>query len=143
MVSDQERKIEVPPVRLTGMKLLSIYYRVKSTDLMVDSNSKDPADEGSSSVNISYKLKRKNSFRLRIRNEITLQGAIFRATHEAHFTSISPLPKDIYQNRLFQIRTINMVLPFTCEILASLTRQSYGMPIITPSKVPEKLATKS
>lgn len=142
-MSDQERESKVPPVILTGTKLLSLYYRMKSTNLIIDSNSENPASEGSTSLNISYKSKRKNGFRLRIREEVTLKDAIFRATYEADFTAISPLPKEIYEDHLFQIRTINMVLPFSCELLASLTHQSYGIPIVTPSKVPERLATES
>ena len=131
-MSGEKTKIEIPVLRLTEIKLVSLLYRVKNVHLLPNTQS-DIHLEGS----INYRLygRRKNSFKMRATQRIEAEGLSFRVRHEARFTTDTPLPKNLFDDRIFQNKVINEMVPFGSELFAILSSKTCVAPIITPGKV--------
>jgi len=140
-MSSQEIASEIPHIRLVEAKLLSLYYRV-APELVTDGKSEAP-EEGSNSIDLSFRAKRKNSFKLRVRQQLKAGGVSFRTTHEMRFATQSPIPKELFGNEVFQRNVVNIVLPFSSELFANLSGKSFVAPIVIPSKIPAKTEEES
>lgn len=120
---------QIPQIRLNQIRLLSLHYRATQPELVTNSESMVPLD---GSVTLSFHAKRKNSFKIRVRQEIKTTGVSFRAIHEARFIAQNPIPQEAFKSRAFQTNVLNTVLPFACELLATLTGKSFAVPVIAP-----------
>lgn len=132
-MGSSEIKDETLNVRISAIRLLSLSYRVKTTE---PSLTEESDDRLRGSIGISFSARRKHNFKLRTRNEVKVGRVSFRATHEAKFVSDDPLSKDIFENEDFKGMVINMLMPFTSELFATLTGKSFITPIIAPDELP-------
>lgn len=124
--------VEIPSLRLAEIRLLSISYRITNKSVLTDQLSRIHV-EGS----ISYRIyaRRKNSFKMRITQEIRAEGVLFRSRHEARLTCDVPISKEMFEDREFHQKAINAMLPFGSELFANLTGRTLAVPIITPGEL--------
>lgn len=136
MISNHKMTSEIPPVRLTEIKLLNLSYRASSSEIVTNNEAKLHLE---GNIALSFREKRKYSFKVRARQEIKVEGALLRVTHEARFTSQSTLPKEIFRTDDLERRVIDIILPFASELFAILTGKSFVVPVIAPGELPEEV----
>jgi hypothetical protein len=86
-------------------------------------------------IKFSLYQRRKNSFKTRTMQEITSDGMLFRVRHEALFTTSTNINKKLYDQKDFQNKVINHLVPFASELFAILTSKSFRIPIVPPGEV--------
>lgn len=133
-MSDEEAGEEVPRLKITDIKLRSVYYRGGKTDLSTYDQSLLKLE---GNVRFSFSARKKNSFKMRSTEEIKAEDVFFRVRHEARFVSDEPLTKQLFKNTSFQHAAISMILPFASELFANLTGKTFTGPVIAPSRIPQ------
>ena len=130
---------KTPDLRISKVTLLSLSYRVKPAK---PSSTEESHDSLQGSISIAFGAKGKRSFRLRTRSEVKIGRVSFRAIHSTSFVSDDPLSKDIFKEDKFQVMVMNMLMPFTSELFATLTGKSFIIPIIAPDELPPETETE-
>lgn len=132
-MSERKTAIEIPHLRLTEIRLLSLSYRAMAAEPLLYEQS-DISLEGS----IRYRLyaRRKNSFKARATQEIKVRGVAFRVRHEVRFASAVPISDRLFDDEAFRDYVANMILPFGSELFATLTSKSFSGPLIAPGELP-------
>ena len=139
-MSNEKAGEKVPRLKITDIKLRSVYYRGGKTDLSTYDQSLLGLE---GKFRFSFSARKKNSFKMRSTEEIKVEDVFFRVRHEARFVSDVPLTKQLFENVSFQHAAINMMLPFASELFANLTGRSLVAPIITPGQVQATKETES
>lgn len=133
-MSNKQIEAQIPHLRITDIKLRSLYYRIRGAET-TSSDESSLALQGN--IRYWFSAKKKNSFIMRSVQEIKLRDLLFRARHETRFNSDMPITKELYKDEAFQSTVVNMLLPFGSELFANLTGKSFIGPIIAPSEIPE------
>ena len=132
MISKKKPRAPIPRLKVTNMKLLSVYYRVAKDEPNNDKSSLQ------GNIGYGFSAKKKNSFIVRSTQEIKLRNIVFRARHVAMFSSEKPIATGLFDDEIFQHTAVNLLLPFGSELFANLTGKSFTVPRISPSKLTEK-----
>jgi len=123
---------ELPSLKLSDITLLGLNYRFKEKELELESKDSDGLQ---GSIKYSYHFVRKNSFRVRTTQQISLKGITFTIKHEVKFISEDPIEKTDLDDKEFQRRMVNKILPFTSELFAYISGKSITIPIISPDRI--------
>lgn len=133
-MNNEEAETQLPRLRITDIKLRNLYYRTGKTD---SSTYDELVSKLEANIRYSFSARKKNSFKIRLTEEIKAEDVFLRARHEARFVSESPLTKQLFDRTSFQRIVINMILPFVSELFANLTGKTFTGPIIAPPRIPE------
>lgn len=133
-MSNEKAGEKVPRLKITDIKLRSVYYRGGKTDLSTYDQSLLGLE---GKFRFSFSARKKNSFKMRSTEEIKVEDVFFRVRHEARFVSDVPLTKQLFENVSFQHAAINMMLPFASELFANLTGKTFTGPVIAPPRIPQ------
>lgn len=132
-MNNEEVEEEVPRLKITDIKLRSVYYRGGKTDLSTYDQSLLKLE---GNLRFSFSARKKNSFKVRSTEEIKTEDVFFRVRHETRFVSDELLSKELFKKASFQHAAINMIMPFASELFANLTGKTFTGPIMAPSRVP-------
>lgn len=133
-MSNEKAGEKVPRLKITDIKLRSVYYRGGKTDLSTYDQSLLDLE---GKFRFSLSARKKNSFKMRSTEEIKVEDVFFRVRHETRFVSDSPLTRQLFENVSFQHAAVNMVLPFATELFANLTGKTFTGPVIAPPRIPQ------
>lgn len=131
-MSKHKIAIEVPHLRLTEIRLLSLSYRATTAEPSLYSKSEIGVK---GSIRYSFYARRKNSFKVRATQEIKAEGVSFRVRHEVRFASSAAITSGLFDNDAFHNHVVNMIIPFASELFATLTGKTFDGPLLAAGQV--------
>ena len=131
-MSERKAATEIPHLRLTEIKLLSLLYRAATAEPSLYYQS-EIRIEGS--IRYRFYARRKNSFKMRSTQEIKAEGVSLRVRHEVRFATDVPISNGLFDDETFHNYVVNMILPFGSELFATLTGKSFSGPLIVPAEL--------
>jgi hypothetical protein len=129
-MSQHKIAIEIPHLRLTEIRLLSLSYRAATAKPSLYGGS---GIEIKGSIRYNFYARRKNSFKVRAIQEIKAEGVSLRVRHEVRFTSDAAIPSGLFDEDAFHNHVVNMIIPFGSELFATLTGKTFDGPFIAAS----------
>lgn len=131
-MSEQKTAIEIPHLRLTEKRLLSLSYRAMTAESLLYGQS-EIRIEGS--IRYRFYARRKNSFKVSATQEIKAKGVSLRVRHEVRFASNVGIPSGLFDDEAFHDYVVNMIIPFGSELFATLTGKTFDGPLLAAGQV--------
>jgi len=138
-MSQHKIAIEIPHLRLAEIRLLSLSYRAATAEPLLYS---EPEITVKGSIRYSFYARRKNSFKVRVTQEIKAEGVSFRVRHKVRLTSDAAITSGLFDDDAFHNYVVNMIIPFGSELFAILTGKTFDGPILTAGQVTGKGKTE-